>query len=58
MERDSISYIKVTETRKGYIHPIMLIKYMHLYTPDFVRRVGLSCLGCRRFNEGTQAQAQ
>ena len=31
---------------------------MQLYTPDFVLRVGLSWLGCRRFNEGTQAQAQ
>ena len=31
---------------------------MQLYTPDFVRRVGLSCLGGRRFNKGDQAQAQ
>jgi hypothetical protein len=30
---------------------------MRLYTQDNVRRVGLSCLGCRRFNEGDQAQA-
>ena len=30
---------------------------MHLYTQDNVRRVGLSCLVCRRFNEGDQAQA-
>lgn len=32
--------------------------YMQIYTPDFVRQVGFSCLGCRRFNEGDQAQAQ
>jgi hypothetical protein len=34
------------------------MSYMRLYTQDFVRRVGLSCLACRRFNEGDQAQAQ
>jgi hypothetical protein len=31
--------------------------YMHLYTQDFVRRVGLSSQGCRRFYEGDQATA-
>lgn len=32
--------------------------YMLLYTSDFVCRVGFSYLGCRRFDEGNQAQAQ
>lgn len=34
------------------------VVYAALYTPDFIRRVGLSYLGCRRFYERTQAQAQ
>jgi hypothetical protein len=42
---------------QGQLNILTSCVYMLLYTPDFVR-VGFSYLGCRRFNEGDQAQAQ
>jgi hypothetical protein len=55
LKKTTIDHETAIYTKKGTGTPEVM--YMCLYTLDNVRRVRLSCLGCRRFNEGDQAQA-